>query len=99
MFDYITKFAQYECGTESEENIIWMGQATSTQQSAGWMMQSCRRSFRPVKEWFIYEERGERRVVLWTTVLLFNLETKPAGLNQILWSYMLRLNVEANLFL
>ncbi len=44
----------------------------------------------------MYEERGERKVIIELTTLLFNLRARLVGLNPILTTFMPFLSVEAN---
>jgi hypothetical protein len=48
-------------------------EATSTRQTAEWGMLSLQASFPQLKDQFIYEERGEQRIVLKMMVLLYNM--------------------------
>lgn len=52
-----------------------------------------------MKDRFYYEENGERKVMLWSAALLFNLRTRLVGLNQILSTYMPNMSFEENFFL
>ncbi len=45
-------------------------------------------SFPRVKDRFVYEERGERRIVLKMFVLLYNIHARMVGINQIRNTYM-----------
>lgn len=49
-----------------------------------------------MKDRLYYEERGERKIILMSTVLLFNLRTRLVGLNQLLTTYMPCMSPEAN---
>ena len=53
-------------------------------------------SFLQVKDRFIYEERGERRIVLKMFVLLYNLHVRMVGMNQIQNTYMGHLHCDTN---
>lgn len=47
----------------------------------------------------VYEENGERKFILLTTVILFDIRASLVGMNQILNRYMPKLSAEAHLFL
>lgn len=47
---------------------------------------------------FRYEELGERRLMLFCTVLLFNLRARPIGVDQILFTYMPLFGTSTNFF-
>ena len=54
-------------------------------------------SFPRVKDRFVYEERGERRIVLKMFVLLlYNMRARMIGINQIRNTYMSHLERDAN---
>ncbi len=53
-------------------------------------------SFPRVKDRFVYEERGERRIVLKMFVLLYNMRARMVGINQIINTYMKYLERNAN---
>ena len=63
-------------------------QATSARQAAEWGMHALQASFPRLKVRMLYEERGERRLILLTIVYLFNYRTAIVGLNQILGVFM-----------
>lgn len=98
-YPFLIKSAQDEQGASTALENVQLRQATSVRQASEWGMRGFQGSFPRIKDRFIYEERGERKLMLWCTVLLFNLRTKLVGLNQILSTYMPHLGAEANLFL
>jgi hypothetical protein len=65
-------------------------EATSARQTAEWGMLALQASFPRLKDRFVYEERGERRIVLKMMVLLYNMWARMVGINQILNTYMTR---------
>jgi hypothetical protein len=71
-------------------------QTTSARQTAEWGMLSIQASFPRVKDRFICEERGERRIVMKMFVLLYNMRARMVGINQIRNTYMPHLNRNAN---
>ena len=82
--------------TNDFSRIIQLKQATSLRQSSEWGVRALQGTFPRMKDRFSYEERGERKIMLTLTVLLFNLRTRLVGMNQILSTFMPHLNVEAN---
>lgn len=79
--------------------LAMLKQATSVRQASEWGMRALKGAFPRLKDRFIYEERGERRMCIMSLVYLFNLRTRLVGINQILSTYMPELSVEANHFL
>ena len=71
-------------------------QATSARQMAEWGMLTMQASFPRVKDRFAYNERGERRIALKMFVLLFNMQARMVGINQIRNAYMRHLERDAN---
>jgi len=71
-------------------------QATSARQASEWGMRALQGSFPRLKDRLLYEDRGERKLILLSTVWLFNLCARRVGINQILSSYMPHLSPEAN---
>jgi hypothetical protein len=73
---------------ESLEEIIVNADATSMRQSAEWGMRSFQASFPRIKDRIVYEENGERRLLLKMLVLLFNYRANKVGISQIKNTYM-----------
>ena len=71
-------------------------QATSMRQAAEWGMRALKASFPRLKDRFIYEENGERKIMQQMLVLLYNLRARKVGINQIRNVYMSALSVNAN---
>ena len=63
-------------------------EATAMRQSSEWGMRALQSSFPRLKDRFIYEETGERKIILKMMVLLFNVRSRRVGINQILNTYM-----------
>ena len=59
-------------------------------------MLSIQASFPRIKDRFIYEECGERRIVMKMFVLLYNMQARMVGINQIRNTYMPHLLRDAN---
>jgi hypothetical protein len=65
-------------------------------QAIEWGMRSIQSLFPRLKDLFVYEEGGERRIVLKMIVLLYNLCAHLVGINQIRNVYLASLNGDAN---
>ena len=77
-------------------NAAVVMQAKSMRQSAEWGMRSLQASFPRLKDRFIYEEFGERWVMMKMCSLLYNLRARRVGINQIRNTYMSALAMDAN---
>jgi hypothetical protein len=71
-------------------------QAILARQTAEWGMLAMQTSFPRIKDRFVYEERGERRIVLKMFVILYNMRARMVGINQIRNTYMCHLERNAN---
>jgi hypothetical protein len=71
-------------------------QATSVRQLSEWGMRALQASFPRLKDRLIYEDRGERRLIMNLIVLLYNFRASVVGLNQIQSSFMPWLQRSAN---
>ncbi len=72
-------------------------QTTSARQMAEWGMLSIQTSFPRIKDQFIYKElQGEQQTVMKMLVLLYNMQVRVVGINQINNTYMRHLNRNAN---
>ncbi len=71
-------------------------QATSMRQAAEWGMRAIQSSFPCLKDTFVYEETGERRIVMKMLCLLYNLRARTVGINQIKNVFMKQLDEDAN---
>jgi hypothetical protein len=100
--DYLLKSGQDLLGssapTRHEQNLEHQlrRKATSARQTAEWGMLTMQASFPRIKDRFIYEERGEQRIVLKMFVLLYNMQARMVGINQIRNTYTRHLNRNAN---
>jgi hypothetical protein len=70
--------------------------ATSVRQMAEWGMRGLQGSFPRLKDRLLYEERGERKIILHLIVLLSNYRASTVGINQIQSSFMPHLFRSAN---
>jgi hypothetical protein len=71
-------------------------EATLARQTAEWRMRMLQKLFPRVKDRFIYEERGKRRIYIKMLVLLYNMHVRMVGINQIRNTYMKHLTRIAN---
>lgn len=74
-------------------------QATSLRQAAEWGMRAIQGSMPRLKDALVYEENGERKLILKLVPLLYNLRIARVGLNQIKNTYLPHLSVDANYFI
>jgi DDE superfamily endonuclease len=99
-YPYLIKSAQNGGVGETPEqfaaNVRLNAEATSMRQSAEWGMRALQSSFPRLKDRFIYEEYGERKIILKTMLLLYNLRARKVGINQIKNTYMPALEANAN---
>ena len=73
--------------------------ATSLRQLSEWGMRGFQASFPRLKDPLMYEERGERKVILQMMVLLYNFRASTVGQNEIQSSFMASLERDANEYL
>lgn len=99
MHPFLIKSAQDETEAEGPSEIVKIRQATSLRQASEWGMRAFQGSFPRIKDRFIYEETGERKVMLLCLMMLFNIRARRVGVNQILSVYMPHLSVEVDMFL
>lgn len=97
-YPFLVHSAQDKTHAESPEYIKKIRQSTSVRQATEWSMRMSQGSFPRMKYRFIYEERGERKLMIILTVLLFDLRTKLVGLQQIQTVFMPFLSVEVQSF-
>jgi len=81
---------------ERHADIRMKMDATSMRQSAEWGMHMLQSAFPWLKDTFLYEEGGERRIYLKSIVLLNNLRARMVGINQIKNVYMPQLELGAD---
>ena len=98
-YNFIIKSGQ-EVWFDLGENAAWQNQqATSARQYSEWEMHSLQGSFPRLHDRFRYEETGERKTMLLTIVLLYNIKANKVGLNQILNTHVPALSKDANCYL
>jgi hypothetical protein len=66
-------------------------EATSMSQLAKWGMRALQGSFPRLTDRFIYEENGERKLIIQMCLLLYNLRARKVGINQIRNVYLANL--------
>ena len=65
-------------------------------QAAEWGMPAIQSSFPRLKDMFVYEDTGERRILMKMVCLLYNLRAGTVGINQIKNVFMKHLNEDDN---
>ena len=93
---FLIKSSQADQVTNDPNELIVNCEATSMHQFAEWGMRSVQASFPRLKDRFIYEEYGERRLIMKMMLLLYNLWSRKVGINQIKNTYMSALRLDAN---
>ena len=81
------------------EEILVNEEATLMRQSAEWGMRAFQASFPRIKDRIIYEEKGERKLILEMLVYLFNFRANKVGISQIKNTYLTPLLSEGNCLL
>jgi hypothetical protein len=71
--------------------------ATSMCQSAEWGMRAFQLTMPHLKDRMKFETHGERRVTLTMMILLYNLQGRAVGINQLKSVYTAPLNHDANI--
>ena len=64
-------------------------------QSAEWGMRALQASFPRLKDRLIYEEKEERRLILKSIVLLYNVRVRKVGINQVTNTFVANLERES----
>jgi hypothetical protein len=99
-YPFLVKSSQKHPIAEMAEDFLRQVQinaeVTSMRQSAEWGMHAIQSSFPRLKERFIYEEQGERKLILKMMILLYNVRARRVGINQIRNTYKAALDVDAN---
>ena len=80
------------------ENGARFRELTSVRQLAEWGMRGLQGSFPRLKDRLVYEERGERKIILHLIVLLYNFRSSMVGINQIQSTFMPHLERNATNF-
>ena len=96
--NYLYKSSQDHLGSkaptcwERKLDLQRKRQVTSARQTAEWGMLMMQASFSRVKDRVVYEERGERRIVLKMFVILYNMRARMVGINQIRNTYIVHIH-------
>ena len=89
--------------TKTDEEVLHSIQinraTTSMSQAAEWGMRSLQSLFPRLGDRLVYEERGERRIMMKMMILLYNFRARLVGINQIENVYMSNLNDDAGAYL
>ncbi len=80
---FLIKSQQADLDTNEAVDIAVNTEAKAMRQSAEWGMRSLQAPFPRLKDCFIYEEFGERRLIMKMCLLLSNLRARRVGINQI----------------
>ena len=80
----------------SPNEITIAREATSMRQSAEWGMHAFQASFPHVKDRIPFENKGQRKLMVKMMLLLYNLQARRVGINQILNVYMSSLIQDVN---
>ena len=93
---FLIKSSQTDLETDDAHDYVVNTEATSMRQSAEWGMRAIQSSFPRLKDIFLYEENGERRIIFKFMLLLYNVRARRVGINQIRNTYMPHLNKDVN---
>ena len=95
MYEFIIQSSQNVPVMEGHQAMLLGQQATSCRQAAEWGMRGLQGSFPRLKDCIVYEENGERAIILKFITLLYNYRVQSVGINQILNHYMPSLSIDA----
>jgi hypothetical protein len=99
-YPYLVKSSQQDPAANNVSNftrgVRLNREATAMHQSAEWGMRAIQPSFPRLKDRFVCEEFGERKIILKMMILLYNVRATLVGINQIINTYMPALNVNTN---
>ena len=73
---------------KNADEFMMLTEATSMQQAAEWGMHALQGSFPRLKCRIVYEEKGERQLILESIVLLYNWRVNTVGINQTRTTFM-----------
>lgn len=95
-YEFLIKSSQADPDSDDPNDYVVNQEATSMRQAAEWGMRALQSSFPRLKDRIVYEEFGERKIIIKMILLLYNLRARRVGINQILNTYMPELNKDAN---
>lgn len=84
----LIKSAQSTASANTVQEAAILLEATSMRQASEWGMRGLQGSFPRLKDRFIYEERGDRKLMLEMIPRLYNFRTRTVGISQIQSVYM-----------
>ena len=84
--DYLIRSSKND--PENAQALLVSRDATSARQLSEWGMRMIQGQFPRIKDPLIYEEKGERKIIVHLLVHLYNFQTSQVGINTILNSYM-----------
>ena len=88
MHKSLIKSAQSTLRAKTKREVRIINEATQMRQSSEWGMRSLQGSFPRLKDRILYEEKGDRRLMLEMMCRLYNLRTRCVGMNQTQSVYM-----------
>ena len=94
--NFLIKSSQADLVSNDPMAFVVNQEATSMRQSAEWGMRALQASFPRLKDRLLFEEFGERRLIMKLMLLLYNYRARKVGINQILNTYMPALRRDAN---
>ena len=95
-YGFLIRLSQADPDSDNPNDYIVNSEATSMRQSAEWGMRALQSSFPRLRDRFIYEETGERKIIMKFLLLLYNVRARKVGINQIRNTYMPYLNRDVN---
>ena len=99
MYEFIIWLSQNVPIMEGHQAMLLGQQVTSCRQATEWGMRGLQGLFPRLKDRIIYEENGERAIILKFITLLYNYRVQSVGINQILNHYMPLLSKDARYLL
>ena len=86
--DFVIKSIQNYHSAKNADEFMMLTEATSMRQAAEWGMRALQGSFPRLKCRIVYEEKGERQLIIESIVLLYNWRANTVGINQIRTTFM-----------
>ena len=104
LMDSVFASNMYKFIIQSSQNVpgvrqCYLGNRQGHGQAAEWGMRGLQGSFPRLKDCIIYEENGERAIILKCITLLYSYRVRSVGINQILNHYMPLLSKDARYLL
>ena len=95
--DFLIKLSQELIHIENDAERIIACDATLMQQSAEWGVCAFQSSTPCIKDWMNFKECGKSKVTLMMMILLYNLQARVVGINQLQSFYTVPLDHDKNL--